>query len=135
MTMSQALVAISKSYVEGTVSYYGRLRPDPWEENITILENQMKKPELFGPPDVRRYCARALDLIQRFSREGSPARQITNADAMNFGSPEVLRQAESRVYRECRGCQSKGPLRPFKTNPTQIELLCEACARAEGKIK
>lgn len=133
MTMLQALDQIAKNYVVGTVPYYEALKPDPWEENTYTLENQLKRPEHFGPPDFDRYCRRALELIERFKRDGSPATKITNADAFQLGSTAALSSAESRVYRQCRACDSKGPLRIFKINATQVELLCKPCAIAEKK--
>jgi hypothetical protein len=40
--LKQALDEIGKSYVSGCIEFYGRQKPDPWQQELDTLEAMIK---------------------------------------------------------------------------------------------
>lgn len=138
-TPNEALKTIAMVYAPGTSAYYEKLNPNPWQENMDSLERQIAQPNKFGQPSYTRFVERAKSLIEDFRKAGSIPKEFTPADGYAMGPAGIphVEAAMARVYRRCRVCDTDKELGMYKISPNvkTVELLCLACATAQGKVK
>lgn len=132
MTISDVLREIKAIYVPGTVGYYDQLNPNPWMQNIDVLEQASQ-----ANPDASIICervvSRARELVERFRKEGGGrAREVTELDAFYIGDPDKVEQWESVIHQKCVKCGTKENLtiEPVGADALQVQIVCKPCKGA-----
>lgn len=132
-TVSESLESVARAYVPGVVQYYSKLDPDPWQrahddfqETLAVQDFAYRRA---AAATFERTC---LALIDRFKREGTPARKVGVRDAIELGTKH-LPAAESKVARRCYKCGSdRGLCIERYAEGLSTRIACQVCKARNG---
>lgn len=131
MRLSEALKNIADRYVTGTIPFYARQNPDPWQSMIDQSESGIlsRDPQIEAA-SVQFFHDRALELIEAYRRTGHRPTRVTPADAFMMGPATGRVGSEiSVIERICYRCEAKKDLKPeaFGEDGLQTRLVCASC--------
>lgn len=130
MQISEALDKVGGAYVPGTVAFYAKQSPDPWQSAHDELERIAGRfdEDIVGPT-CDAFVSRCLELIEHFKRIGIPQKNVMPVDAFAMGDYQRVRSWQSRKFKECITCGSKEGLRLVAVSgSTEVKIACAAHA-------
>lgn len=129
MKVSEALEQVSKMYVPGVVAYYGKMRPDPWEQVLSDFEKIMQShnQDLIEAA-AERYVSRSCELIRQFKENQIVSKRVTPMDGFAMGSEQRVEAWTSRKDRACL-CGEKKNLKIIAMNDGShgVKVVCGKC--------
>ena len=127
MTITQALDAVSAKYVPGTVAYYAKLIPDPWQSAHDELEKLAGRfDDDYVSAALARFVERCTELTERFKRDATPSQSVSPVDAFSMSDGARVQAHMSRKFKRCVRCDSQVGLRIVPVSPGSMDvmLLC-----------
>lgn len=131
MTLSKALEAVSARYVPGTVAYYAKMNPDPWQTAHDELERIAGiMDEATVTPILERFVQRCAKMVEDYVASKAPkSKSVSAADAFALCSNEAVTAHFSRKRKECAKCETKSDLKivPVRPGSMDVMLMCRSC--------
>lgn len=133
MRISEALEKVSQSYAPGVAEYYNRFTPDPWFEAHERFEQViLLQDDAMTAAAGEEFVAECKRLVERFQRDGKPARGVSAASALYMGDEKRVKARQSVRYQECAGCGTKENLTLQAIGPEalEVQVICRQCKGA-----
>lgn len=134
MKLSQALEEVAAHYVPGVIAYYGKMKPDPWQQAHDDLELVLStQNEALLDAAADRFVSRCKELSLRFKEEGKAPRRVTPMDGWGLGSEKRVDAWIGRKDKACHCGETKG-LKIVPVYPDSAEVTVQ-CGRCEFSMK
>lgn len=132
MTFAEALESVSKKYVPGVVSYYGKFSTDPWQRAHDELNSQIEihksDPKLHSLA-CESFVERCLQLIEKYKLMDDDVKTITPADAFALGDETRFNKWLSLKEKFCMRCQKRDNLSMRTDEDGLYFMKCSECEK------